>query len=137
MSNRKSKVSKNDSDAVVSRGFEPDREIKVWALDEKGALDFFGFSAYDKIVHVIKNAPETEREKEKYCAAAKCFAITDRVVEPSTDERVVLAELLRDAALLLREVRPLVADARTAHSDNWKHAYTDLMRRIKTATDKE
>lgn len=124
-------MSKNDRviDADTVVGFKPDREIRVWAMSEQGALDFFGFSAYDKIVRVIQDGPQTDREKEKYTAKSKLFGIS-RVREPSTDETVTLAVLLRDAALLLREARPF------AHNNgNWSRCYIDLMKRIAAATE--
>jgi len=128
------KVIPIDNDVVV--GFEPDKEIRVWAMDEKGALAFFGFSAYDKVVRVIKDAPETEREKEKYDAKAKLFSISKRVREPTVDKVVLFAELLRDATLLLREAKPVMKSTHTTNGENWEKCYRDLMKRIKDATEK-
>lgn len=54
---------------------EYDPEIKIWALDEQGALDFFGFQRDRFEIRVVKSAPETEHEKQKYSPNAKLFAL--------------------------------------------------------------
>jgi hypothetical protein len=55
--------------------FEPDREVRVWSMDEESARQFFG-AGPDAKVRVVKEAPETEREKQRYDEKAKLFAIT-------------------------------------------------------------
>jgi len=57
---------------------EHDREIKVWSLDEDSALNFFGYKREDVTIRVLKEAPETEREREKYSPAAKLFGIAHK-----------------------------------------------------------
>jgi hypothetical protein len=54
--------------------FEPERECRVWCLSEQDARDFFG--AQHAKVRVIKEAPETEREKERYRPEAKLYGVT-------------------------------------------------------------
>jgi hypothetical protein len=57
--------------------FERDSEILVWSLTAESALAFFGYSREQaKAVRVIKEAPETERERERYAPEAKLFGIT-------------------------------------------------------------
>lgn len=55
---------------------ERDTEIRVWSLTAESALAFFGYSRARATVRVIKEAPETDRERERYAPEAKLFGIT-------------------------------------------------------------
>lgn len=60
---------------------EHDPEIRVWSMDEDGALNFFGYDKADVEIRVIKDKPETEREREKYDPRAKLFGIKHKLKE--------------------------------------------------------
>lgn len=53
---------------------EHDRYVRVWTLTEQSARDFFG-APERAIVVVLKERPETDREKEKYRDDAKLFGV--------------------------------------------------------------
>lgn len=53
---------------------DPDAELFVWALTEAEARRFFG-SPSDAVCRVVKQQPETPREKARYRADAKLFAV--------------------------------------------------------------
>ncbi len=54
---------------------EPDEWLMVWTLTPESALKFFGLDARKHEVKVLKEGPETEREREKYRPDAKLFGI--------------------------------------------------------------
>lgn len=61
--------------AKKSEHIERDPMIRVWSMDEESALGFFGYPKGTPI-RVLKERPETEREREKYDPKAKLFGIT-------------------------------------------------------------
>lgn len=55
--------------------FEPDEWLQVWTLTPENALAFFGLDAATHEVVVLKDSPQTDREREKYRPEAKLFGI--------------------------------------------------------------
>lgn len=55
---------------------ERDEYARVWCLNEHDAAHFFGWD--DPEVVMLKSAPETDREKEKYKPEAKLYGVRPR-----------------------------------------------------------
>ena len=55
--------------------FEPDEWLQVWTFTPERALAFFGLDAASYEVVVLKDGPQTERERMRYRAGAKLFGI--------------------------------------------------------------
>lgn len=49
--------------------------IEIWSTTPERALGFFGLSANDYNVVVLKDKPETKREIEKYRPEAKLYGL--------------------------------------------------------------
>lgn len=95
------------SDEPPSDGpeIDPDSWLMVWTLTPESALNFFGLDATDHEVVVLKEGPQSERERERYRPDAKLFGIRAMPgahcapdVRPSavTDEQI---KALREEAL--------------------------------------
>lgn len=54
---------------------ERDAKVLIWSMDKESALAFFGYPPGTPI-RVLKEHPETERDREKYDPNAKLFSIT-------------------------------------------------------------
>jgi hypothetical protein len=61
---------------VVERSvtFDPDDYLQVWTTSPERALQFFGLTDKHKVV-VLKAAPETDRERERYRPDAVLYGI--------------------------------------------------------------
>lgn len=55
--------------------YEPDKELFVWTVGEDEARYFFG-QPLTAPVRVVKEAPETEDERQRYRPDAKLYAVT-------------------------------------------------------------
>lgn len=55
--------------------FDPDDWLQVWTFSSARALAFFGLSASSHEVIVLKERPETDRERVHYRDDAKLFGI--------------------------------------------------------------
>lgn len=53
--------------------FEPDNEVRVWAMSERAALDFFGLG--DRPVRLVQRGPQNEYERERFDPKANLYAI--------------------------------------------------------------
>ncbi len=64
-----------EGEAEAARStIERDRYAKVWTLTPESARAFFA-QGDDSEVVVLKERPESDREKQKYCAEAKLFGV--------------------------------------------------------------
>ncbi len=59
----------------MSTEFDPDEWLQVWTLTAEDALAFFNLHPRGCEVKVLKEGPETERERAKYKPEAKLFGI--------------------------------------------------------------